>query len=450
MIVRYHRFFFNIVIEPAPCADKGQVIRGRGKSTESLRSACFSDKQKAGLRMEQQLILKNRAFIQDRASKLVLVGSLVLVFVVMPLAILSILDKPLDTETLFKLMDALQLRIINAFHEEPIESSFVALIYLSFPVYLLYIYLANRNERLILTPIGIRYVSAFPEPFDFLHPGWFVRWDQVTNARLDPTRFGLGPILSALTLTTRTHKRRLRPYVWVNPDTWRRVIKRRFGIPVQPDKAELLENVINADLVEYVQSHIPGMEMNIGTGAAGKQPFHLDSNLWSGGMSVALLVLLGYALVDTFILKTEVFVGEPPVEIYAAGGLLAAAVAALLLVRARLPLYVCILLPSMLGLAFAAALHPALLRINQLTDTSGLATYSYIRQADGRYLPKDVGPPPVSRDYPPEYWSQFSSGSTHEFELRKGGLGFWQLSEVPLKEAYYDYFETLRNKREDQ
>jgi hypothetical protein len=313
-------------------------------------------------------------------------------------------------------------------------------------------YLANRNERLILTPMGIRYVSAFPEPFDLLLPGWFVRWDQVMNARLDPPRFGLEPGLSVLTLATRTHKRRLRPYVWVNPDTWKRVIKRRFGFPVQPDKAEQLESVINADLVKYVQSHIPGMEMTIGAGkaAAGKQLFRLESNPWSGGMSVALVVLLGYALVDTFILKTEVFAGEPPVEIYAAGGLLVAAAAALLLVRARLPLYVCILLPAMLGLAFAAAAHPALLRINQLTDTSGLAAYSYVRQADGRYLPEDVGPPPVSMDYPPEYWAQFSPGSTHQFELRKGGLGFWQLSEVPLKEAYYDYFEALRKNRKGQ
>jgi hypothetical protein len=402
--------------------------------------------------MQQQLILKNRAYVQDPASKLILVGSLVLVFVVTPLVIFSVLDKPLDTETLSMLMDALQKKVIDAFHEEPVGSYINVFITLSFPVLLLYMYLANRNERLILTPMGIRYVSAFPEPFDLLLPGWFVRWDQVMNARLDPPRFGLEPGLSVLTLATRTHKRRLRPYVWVNPDTWKRVIKRRFGFPVQPDKAEQLESVINADLVKYVQSHIPGMEMTIGAGkaAAGKQLFRLESNPWSGGMSVALVVLLGYALVDTFILKTEVFAGEPPVEIYAAGGLLVAAAAALLLVRARLPLYVCILLPAMLGLAFAAAAHPALLRINQLTDTSGLAAYSYVRQADGRYLPEDVGPPPVSMDYPPEYWAQFSPGSTHQFELRKGGLGFWQLSEVPLKEAYYDYFEALRKNRKGQ
>ena len=397
--------------------------------------------------MVQQLILKNRAFVQDRASKYILVGATVLVFVGLPLAILSILDKPLNTETLLKLMDALRQNIIDAFREEPIETSFDVLIYLSFPLLLIYMYLAGRYERLILTPVGIHYVSPFPEPFEFLYPGWFVRWDQVTHARLQQARFGFKPALSTLTLMTHSSKRRLRPYFWVNPDTWKPVVKRRFGIPVRPGIDEELEEVINAELVKYVQSHVPDLEMNISTTVSGKRSFHVESNPWSGGMSAALLALLGYALIDTFILKTEVFASAPPIEIYAAGGFLVAAGAAFLLLRARLPLYVCILLPAMLGLGFAAALHPAMLRINQLTDTSGLATYIYIRQADGRYLPEEAGPPPLSMTYPPDYWSRFLPGSTHEFELRRGGLGYWQLSEVPLKEAYYDYYETLRDKR---
>jgi hypothetical protein len=409
-------------------------------------------KKEALYHMDQQLILRNRAFVQDRTSKILLVGSMVLVFVGLPLAILSILDKPLDPETLSRLMEAIRQHIIDAFREEPIESSFDALIYASFPVFLLYMYLASRNERLILTPIGIRYVSALPGPFEFLYPGWFVRWDQVTYARLDQARFGLDPSFSPLTLLTRTGKHRLRPYFWVNPDTWKPVIKRRFGIPVKPDIAVKLEDVINADLVKYVSAHVTSFEMNIKAGAvvAAKRSFQLEDSPWSSGMSVALLVLLGYALVDTFILKTEVFAGKPPVEIYAAGGLLVAAVAAFLLFRTRLPVYVCLLLPAMLGLAFAAALHPALLRINQLTDTIGLAGYVYVRQADGRYLPEDDGLPPLVLDYPTDYWAQFQPGSTHEFQLRRGGLGYWQLSEVPLKEAYHNYYETQRKNRVGQ
>jgi len=401
--------------------------------------------------MNQQLILKNMAFMPNRATRIILVGMTVLFLLVFPLMIFTVLDLPLNTESLSRVIDAIQQIVIKAFREEPVGSTLNVLVFLGLPVVLLYMYLASRNERLILTSSGIRYVSAFPEPFDLLSPGWFVRWDQVTHARLDRARFGLDPVLSPLTLVTRTRERRLRPLFWVNPDTWKPVRKRRFGFPVKPGVAEQLENLANADLVEYVRAHITGMEMNTGTGdKAAKQSFNLEDNPWSGGMAVALLVLLGYALVDTFMLKTEVFAGEPPIEIYMVAGLLVACVAAFLSFRARLPMYICILLPAMIGIAFAAASHPALLRINQLTDTSGLANYTYVRQADGRYRPKDIGPPSLSMDYPPEYWSQFMPGSTHEFALRRGGLGYWQLSEVPLKEAYYDYYEALRKNRTGQ
>lgn len=399
--------------------------------------------------MNQKLVLRNRVFMLDRANKLMVVGSMVLVFLVTPLSILFILDLPLNAETLYKVIGGMQKHITDAFHEEPVESSFDALMYASFPVFLIYMYLASKNERLILTSIGIRYVSALPEPFDVFYPGWFVRWDQITRARLDQAPFGRVPSLSPLTLTTRINKRHLRPHFWVNPETWKPVVKRRFGIRVEPGLPEQLENTIKSDLVKYVRSHITDMEMNINIEAvvAGKKSFNLEDNPWSGGMSVALLLLLGYALVDTFIFKTEVFAGRPPLEVYAAGGVLVAGVAAFLLYRARLPLYIYILLPVMLGLAFAAVVHPAILRINQLTDTSGLASYTYVRQVDRRYFATDDGPPPISIDYPADYWSQFMPGSTHEFELRKGGLGFWQLSETPLRESYYDYYETLRENR---
>jgi hypothetical protein len=393
--------------------------------------------------MNQPLVLQNQTFIVAHRNSLALVGATAVLFIVLPLAILSMLDKPLDSETLFRLMAALRQQVAGAFHEAPVESSINALVFLSFPVFLLYMYLAGRNERLILTSAGVRYVSPFPEAFEFLRPGWYVRWGQITHARLERSRFGLDTGLSTLTLATTTGKRRLRPYFWVNPQTWKPVIKRRFGIPVKPDATEQLDNIVNGELVTYVRAHITGMEMNI-EGPAVKQPFRLEDNPWTGGMSVLLLVLLGYALVDTFIFKTEVLAGKPPVGIYLACGLLVAVVAASLLFRERLPLYVCILLPAMTGTAFAAASYPALLRINQWTDASGLDDYVYVRQLGGVYLPENPALPSLFMDYPADYWAQFRPESKYEFALRKGGLGFWQLSEVPLRDAYFEYYETQR------
>jgi hypothetical protein len=394
--------------------------------------------------MNQPLVLQNQTFIVARNSGFMLTGAMALLFILLALSILLILDKPLDAETLSRLMAALQQQLLKAFHEAPVESSINALVFLSLPVFLLYMHLAGRNERLILTPTGIRYVSPFSGSFEFLRPGWFLRWSQVTHGRLDRSRFGLDAGLSTLTLTTTTGVRRLRPYFWVNPQTWKPVMKRRFGIPVKPDAAERLESIVNGELVTYIRDHVPGMDMNIGDGAAGKQPFRLEDNPWTGGMTVLLLVLLGYALVDSFIVKTEVFAGRPPLGVYVAGGLLAAVAAAALLFRERLPVYVCILLSAMIGTAFAAASHPALLRINQWTDETGLDDYVYVRQPDGVYRPENPALPSLSMDYPADYWAQFRPGSKYAFALRKGGLGFWQLSEVPLRDAYLEYYEAQR------
>jgi hypothetical protein len=286
--------------------------------------------------MTEPLILKNRVFIQDRASKILIAGSLVLLFLVVPLTLLMILDIPLNAETLSKAIDGLQKHIIDAFTEEPVESSFDALIYISFPIFLVYMYLSDRNERLILTSVGIRYVSALPEPFDFLCPGWFIRWDQITNVRLERARFLPAPALSPLTLTTRTYERRLRLHFWVNPGTWKRVTKRRFGIPVQPSPVEILEDLVSGELVEYIRTHVPDMEINIDIeGEVSKQHFRLEDHPWSYGQSMALLALLGYALLDTFIFKTEVFAGEPPIAIYAAAGVLIGGLSALQLFRVQ-------------------------------------------------------------------------------------------------------------------
>lgn len=164
-------------------------------------------------------------------------------------------------------------------------------------------------------------------------------------------------------------------------------------------------------------------------------------------MAVLLLVLLGYALVDTFIVKTEVLAETPPYLLYAGGGLLVTLLCAYLLRRTGVPRPTGIGLAVMTGLAFGAAMHPALIRLNALTDHAGPAAYSYIRQPDGAWQPETAGLPSLSIDQAPEYWAQFKTGSTHGFTLRKGGLGFWQLDEAPLRDAYHDYFDRTRQRK---
>ena len=39
-----------------------------------------------------------------------------------------------------------------------------------------------------------------------------------------------------------------------------------------------------------------------------------------------------------------------------------------------------------------------------------------------------------------DYWGQFKIGTTHRFELRKGGLGFYQVNMQPVHVKMREYF----------
>ncbi|MCK7509538.1 MAG: hypothetical protein MZV70_39540 [Desulfobacterales bacterium] len=52
-----------------------------------------------------------------------------------------------------------------------------------------------------------------------------------------------------------------------------------------------------------------------------------------------------------------------------------------------------------------------------------------------------AGPPALEFPGHHEYWAQFKPGSVHQFELRRGGLGFYQLNMRPLEKALREYYE---------
>ncbi len=393
--------------------------------------------------MPEEITLKNRQFIIDTNQRN---GLLLILFIAIVLPLLGIwfvfeeMSDGHGTDGLIAFFKSIITKVNDeAFAKDPVDATFNLLILLGLPLYILYFYLASRFEQLTLTPVGIRYTSPLPDAFRFLRPGWYIPWDQITQVVVKLPGYGMDPKLATLILQTRTGKQRLRPGFWVNPDTWAPPKRRLFKLRkrIKPDLA--LELITATNLVTYVQARVADFRIE-----HGRQEFQLEDNPWAGGMAVLMLALLGYALVDTFIFKTEVLVEVPPYSLYAAGGLLVTLAGGYLLLRTGVPRWTAIGLAIMTGLAFGAAMHPALIRLNALTDRAGLETYTYTKQSDGTWQPETAGLPPLSIESAPEYWGQFTTGSTHNFALRKGSLGFWQLDEAPLLDAYHDYFDRIR------
>ena len=93
-----------------------------------------------------------------------------------------------------------------------------------------------------------------------------------------------------------------------------------------------------------------------------------------------------------------------------------------------------------LGAAFAAALYPGLLRVNQLTDGEGLKPQQYRLEDYVRLKALDPQLPDLLFIDYHEYWQQFPRGSQHEFLMRKGALGFHQVDMGPVHERMREFY----------
>ena len=56
------------------------------------------------------------------------------------------------------------------------------------------------------------------------------------------------------------------------------------------------------------------------------------------------------------------------------------------------------------------------------------------------FSPADPDLPVLRFEGYADYWRQFKLGTTHSFELRKGGLGFYQVNMQPVRARMREYF----------
>lgn len=304
----------------------------------------------------------------------------------------------------------------------------------------IYMFRAKRHERLVLTREGISYHSPMPGFLQAIQPGWALRWDQIRSASLSVTPMRVGPQGPVLALKGPDKQRKIAPLLWVNPvqfeqtsplREWRRLIGAR---PYTIDAA-----IDETPVMQYIAKAAPALKIERAENVAGMS-FALERSPRALAAVVAFFVFAAYAMVDGLFLRHEVYVDTPFYLAYLFAAILVAVLAGRWLRNSAVPGLESSVLAMMLGLAVGAAAYPGALRINALTDSAGLQTYVYVRAADGTYSPPKTGLPRLSFSGYGEYWGQFADGSSYSFELRKGGLGFYQLNMVPVKAAMREYY----------
>lgn len=388
-------------------------------------------------RPADRLELRPRLFMQSRGQRLSMWG-LILAPLVLVAAVLFLLflktGARLDPAVV---LEALRARIAA----DPVDAALNAFMLVFAALYLAYLALAQRHERLILTPIGIEYRSPLPEALRFLRPGWSLQWSQIRAAALLATAMARGAQGAVLKLDGGSRKVRLFPLQWVDPQTYRPgslwVELRKLQVMHAPFAIE--QALDDSPMLRYIAAAAPQLriERNLKTGADG---FALEKNRAALAVVVGFFVLLFYALVDTFVLNPETYAVTPPLTPFVAAGGLAALAAGLWMRRGGVPTAESIAVAVLFGATVGAAAYPGALRLNALTDSDGLRTYEYQLTAQRHLEPLRAGPPALVFAGHDEYWAQFEPGSVHQFELRRGGLGFYQLNMRPLERALREYY----------
>lgn len=308
---------------------------------------------------------------------------------------------------------------------------------------LIYIKRARRLERMILTDTEIRYQSALPRALQFLLPEFSAKWDEITRAYFRKKRGVYGPGSIELVLVTyRGDERKLRPYLWVNPaesneESPIRALHKIYSMKA----AELRRGILDSPVVRFVRAHLPRFEAESSWDKL-TFPYELETNRRALIALALMSTLMTYGLTDS-VLNEETYAARPPYGFFALLGVIVALIAGRWMRAGNIPYAERVGVAIVLGATFGAALYPGLLRINQLTDRVGLQTYLYQLQRNGSLAPLQTGPPDLIFPRYADYWSAFSVGSLHEFRLRRGGLGFYQVDMAPINDAMRDYFQKL-------
>jgi len=299
---------------------------------------------------------------------------------------------------------------------------------------------AERLERVILTDTEIRYQSALPRVLQFLLPEWSAKWNEITGAYLRKKRGVYGPTSIELVLVAyRGEERKLRPYLWVDPAESERespwwAVHRIYSMKA----AEMRRVILGTPAVRFAGARVARFEPESSWDKIAF-PYSLETNRSTLIAVLLLPVLMTYGFVD-FVLNEETYASQPPYGFLALLGVIVALIAGRWLRGGNVPNAERVGIAIVLGATFAAALYPGLLRINQLTDRVGLRPYLYQLQPDGSFAPLQKGLPDLVFPRYAAYWSGFSVGSLHEFRLRKGGLGFYQVDLAPINETMREYF----------
>lgn len=330
---------------------------------------------------------------------------------------------------------------------------FIALFTMFFSIIILYQAYAFFRERIVVDEEGIHYQSNLPtqlQGWQFINlynlpiyqKDWSVTWSALKKVYIRKPRVNAipGSKLLILELDMGLERHDILLCQWTN--TQNPTITPCTPPNIKPwqveNNAENREWLRQHPLAQAITQH--GVTLEIEKDIDLSTPFYAASNPYSittFGLFGALVVFALFGNMDLFGLE-EIYTGKPFFVLNLTVGGIVALLFSLWPLRAKIPVAHSFFAGLMVGGALFVAMSPGLLLLNYFTDKEGLKTYQYQHQQDGMFTPVDPALPPI-RLGRSKYWQQFPADTLHEFELRRGGLGFYQLYIAPIEKKIREY-----------
>jgi WD40 repeat protein len=258
---------------------------------------------------------------------------------------------------------------------------------------------------------------------------WSAKWAEITTTYLKPSPLLPGSHFLLLGFHIGLRYKELFACQWHHPDHQDDYPLKLSGDIQTPE--QIKSALQRCPLIKYITDK--GISIEVDPKVSLKTPFYqldfvIKSNQHRLSAAIFFFLLLGYAIFDFMIFNQEAYAEQPLYKVYLLGGVGMAALMMGWLRRAKVSKRESIIIALLLGGVFGLALYPGLLRLNQLTDSNGLKSYQYELQSDLSFKPVNDNTLPTLHLNDDKYWADFETGTFYEFELRKGGLGFYQIN----------------------
>jgi len=293
----------------------------------------------------------------------------------------------------------------------------------------------STRGRIEIRESGIAFRSELPELLQSMQPDWDYTWGQVQDARLVRPML-TNPLMLPLQFSADGRTVTLIPWQWVDAAAEKGSLAETLSVG-RKRKRELEKLVRQSPLITAFEQR---GKLDVGDPIAPPaQAGGINASKTAQAVAVLFVALVLYFIIDMYFGFGEYYAGVAPWHFFVSFAVCGLGLAATMLHVAGHLSSQGKLMAMLFGIGMGLASYPFLLRVNAWTDPIGLQAYRYILAERDTWVAEE-GVPDLVFDISSEYWEQFEPGDSRSFELRRGGLDFYQVNMRPVYAEQREFY----------